>query len=554
MNRRLFKSMSLVVCISIIISYILIAFLMYSQFFKGMKNEIKNEASYVKIAMDMVGEDYLKEIDKQSPSSRFTLINLKGEVIFDSKEEKSKMANHLDRPEILQAIKNGVGEDVRLSQTLGEQTFYYAVKLNNNSILRVANTVDSVFVSMSNSLPFIIIISLVVLCISMIIAKIETKRFITPINKLNLESPLENDVYDELTPLLNRIHKQNNQISQQMRKLKERHEEFIAVTENMQEGLIVLDKNENILSINNMALTLFEVEAENCMYQHILKLSRNTELQQVVGKAFEGKSYDKIVKLKKKYFSLMSNAVIIEGEQKGIVILILDVTEKQKSEKMRREFSANVSHELKTPLMSISGYAEIIKNNMVKNEDIPEFASRIYNESNRLTNLVEDIIKISKLDESSEELKFEEVDLFQVIQNVCQNLSQYAVKNHVSVNIKGEHVKILGVERILNEIIYNLCNNAIKYNKEDGNVLIEIVEKNKSIQLIVSDTGIGIPKSAQERIFERFYRVDKSHSRNIDGTGLGLSIVKHGVTLHKANIQVKSEIDKGTSIKITFRK
>lgn len=554
MNRRLFKSMSLVVCISIIISYILIAFLMYSQFFKGMKNEIKNEASYVKTAMDMVGEDYLKEIDKQSPSSRFTLINLKGEVIFDSKEEKSKMANHLDRPEILQAIKNGVGEDVRLSQTLGEQTFYYAVKLNNNSILRVANTVDSVFVSMSNSLPFIIIISLVVLCISMIIAKIETKRFITPINKLNLESPLENDVYDELTPLLNRIHKQNNQISQQMRKLKERHEEFIAVTENMQEGLIVLDKNENILSINNMALTLFEVEAENCMYQHILKLSRNTELQQVVGKAFEGKSYDKIVKLKKKYFSLMSNAVIIEGEQKGIVILILDVTEKQKSEKMRREFSANVSHELKTPLMSISGYAEIIKNNMVKNEDIPEFASRIYNESNRLTNLVEDIIKISKLDESSEELKFEEVDLFQVIQNVCQNLSQYAVKNHVSVNIKGEHVKILGVERILNEIIYNLCNNAIKYNKEDGNVLIEIVEKNKSIQLIVSDTGIGIPKSAQERIFERFYRVDKSHSRNIDGTGLGLSIVKHGVTLHKANIQVKSEIDKGTSIKITFRK
>lgn len=554
MNRRLFKSMSLVVCISIIISYILIAFLMYSQFFKGMKNEIKNEASYVKIAMDMVGEDYLKEIDKQSPSSRFTLINLKGEVIFDSKEEKSKMANHLDRPEILQAIKNGVGQDVRLSQTLGEQTFYYAVKLNNNSILRVANTVDSVFVSMSNSLPFIMIIFLLVLCIAMIIAKIETKRFITPINKLDLENPLENDVYDELTPLLNRIHKQNNQINQQIEKLKERHEEFIAITENMQEGLILLDKNENILSINNMALTLFQVKAEDCMYQHILKLSRNTELQQVVGKAFEGSSYDKIVKLKNRYFSLMSNAVIIEGEQKGIVILILDVTEKQKSEKMRREFSANVSHELKTPLMSICGYAEIIKNNMVKNEDIPEFASRIYNESNRLTNLVEDIIKISKLDESSEELKFEEVDLFQVTQNVCENLSQYAVKNHVSVKIKGEHVKILGVERILNETIYNLCNNAIKYNKENGNVLIEIVEKNKSIQLIVSDTGIGIPKSAQERIFERFYRVDKSHSRNIDGTGLGLSIVKHGVTVHKANIQVKSEIDKGTSIKIIFKK
>lgn len=525
---------------------------MYSQFFKSMRNEVMNEAYYVKTAMNMEGQDYLKEVSKEDISSRFTLISSMGEVLFDSKEEKSKMGNHIDRPEVLQALKNGTGEDVRLSQTLGEQTFYYAIKLNDSTILRVASTVDSVFVSMKNTFPFIIIIFLVVLCIATVIAKIETKRFIIPINKLNLENPLENDIYDELTPLLNRIHKQNNQINQQIEKLREKREEFIAITENMQEGLIVLDKNENILSINNMALRLFQTQVESCMYQHILKLSRNSELQKVVEKAFHGKACDRIMKYKDRYFTLISNPVIIKNEQKGIVILILDVTEKQKSEKMRKEFSANVSHELKTPLMSISGYAEIMKNNMVKHQDVPEFASRIYNEANRLTTLVEDIIKISKLDESSEELKFQQVDLIQVSQEVCRNLSHYATKNHVSLEVKGEDIKILGVERILNEVIYNLCNNAIKYNRENGSVTVEIRKKNSSVQLTVSDTGIGIPKGEQVRIFERFYRVDKSHSRNIEGTGLGLSIVKHGVMLHKGSIELESEINKGTCIVITF--
>jgi two-component system phosphate regulon sensor histidine kinase PhoR len=553
MRQKIFKSMGLLVVVSLILSYVLIISVMYNQLFVNMENEVKREANYLKSALNITGIDYLNNELIEDASNRISLIDVDGTVLFDSKEDVSTLENHSDRPEFIKAVKDGEGTSVRYSETLREQTFYSAMRLDNGMVIRVANTTDSALHMITTNIPVLCILALVILSIAMLIARWQTKNIIVPINNLDLETPLENDVYEELTPLLHRIEKQNREIENQWNNINKTTEEFNAITENMREALIVISNKSSILSMNKAALEILGVSREECIEKHILNLSRNSELQHTVETAMNGNPADTIMTINNKYYKVMANPVYSDKNLTGCVILMLDITERQRAEQMRKEFSANVSHELKTPLMSISGYAEIIKNGLVKNEDIAEFSGRIYSEATRLTNLVEDIIKLSRLDENSKMFEFEEVNLLMLSEEIKERLASQAAKKNIELRVIGENVKIKGVRQILDEMIYNLLDNAIKYNDENGKAGISVIKEHDNIILSVWDTGIGVPKEHQDRIFERFYRVDQSHSRETGGTGLGLSIVKHAAMYHNADIHIESEPSKGTKIIITFK-
>lgn len=553
MKQKIFRSMSILIIVSLVMFYILIMGVVYRQFFDGMEKEVQREARYIKTALDISGEDYLGALSNADAANRITLIDENGIVIYDTLEKAAMSENHNNRPEIEAAKVNGTGKSIRFSQTLGEQTFYYALRLNNGMIVRVANTTDSVFGMLLTNMPVIILFGIAVLICVMLLIKWQTNNIIIPINELNLEKPLENEIYEELTPLLHRIEKQNKQIDKQLGTLNKQQEEFEAITENMREGLIVLNKNAVILSVNSAALEILGITKDECIEKHILNVNRNLNIQNAVEQAILGKAGDICLEIKNSFYELMANPVHSDNEIYGCVILILDITQKQKAEQMRKEFTANVSHELKTPLMSISGYAEIIKNGLVKSEDIPEFSGRIYSEATRLCNLVEDIINLSKLDENSKMFEFEELDLLRISNDIIKRLQPQADKHYVKLKLNGESARITGVRQILDEMIYNLLDNSIKYNIEGGMAGISVIKEADRIELSVWDTGIGISREHQERIFERFYRVDKSHSRETGGTGLGLSIVKHGAIFHNADIKIDSELKRGTKIIITFK-
>lgn len=553
MRQKIFRSMGVLIAASLIFFYVLIVGVMYRQLFTNMEKEVEREAKYLASAINITDVEYLDDQTLKDASNRITLIGEDGTVLFDSMEDILIMENHKDRPEVHEAVEDGTGSSMRFSETLRQQTFYYAVRLQNGMIIRVANTTDSVLSMIVTNTPALFILALVILVIAMFFARWQTKSIITPINNLNLEKPLENDVYEELTPLLHRIEKQNRQIEEHLEHLNKKQEEFNAITENMREALIIINKKSNILSMNRAAVELLNVKGRICIEKHFLTISRSSEFQQTIESAMSGTPSDDIIILDNKYYKIMANPVYLEGALNGCVVLMLDVTEKQRAEQMRKEFSANVSHELKTPLMSISGYAEIIKNGLVKSEDIPEFSGRIYSEATRLSNLVEDIIKLSRLDENDKTPEFEEVNLLMLAEDIKERLLSQAAKKNVELRVIGENVKVRGIRQILDEMIYNLLENAIKYNEDDGKAGVSVVKENDSVVLSVWDTGIGIPLVHQDRIFERFYRVDKSHSRETGGTGLGLSIVKHGALYHNADIKIDSEPLRGTKIIITFK-
>lgn len=552
MRQKIFRSMGVLIAASLIFFYVLIVGVMYQQLFNNMEKEVEREATYLNSALNITGIDYLDNQVIKDAGNRITLIDSDGTVLFDSVEDIKIMENHKGRPEIMEALENGKGSSMRFSETLRQQTFYYAFRLDNGMIIRVANTTDSVLTIIMSNMPILLILAFIILVLAMIFARWQTKSIITPINNLNLEKPLENDIYDELTPLLHRIENQNHLIEEQLEHLNKKQEEFNAITENMREALIIINKKNTVLSMNRAAVELLNVKRGNCIEKHFLTISRNHEFQSTIEEAMNGKPSDAIIILDNKYYKIMANPVYLEGALNGCVVLMLDVTEKHRAEQMRKEFSANVSHELKTPLMSISGYAEIIKNGLVKNEDIPEFSGRIYSEATRLSSLVEDIIKLSRLDEDENTPEFEEVNLLVLAEDIKERLLTQAAKKNVELRVIGENVKIKGVRQILDEMIYNLLDNAIKYNEDNGKAGVSVIKENDTIVLSVWDTGIGIPKEHQDRIFERFYRVDKSHSRETGGTGLGLSIVKHGAYYHNADINIDSEPLRGTKIIITF--
>ena len=436
MRKKIQSSMILVITLTMLIAYAITTLVVYRQTIHIMEGEVRQEADYINVALDTSGESYLKTMDNVHADTRITLIGPDGRVKYDSKEDDVTLQNHKNRPEVKAALKNGSGQDIRESNTLNKEMFYYAVKLENGDILRVSKTVDTAFRTAMKVFPAMGLIALIMLAFAGILVKWQVTRLIRPINRLDLENPLENDVYEELTPLLQSIDKQNK--------------------------------------------------------------------------------------------------------------------EKDAVANMRKEFSANVSHELKTPLTSISGYAEIMKSGLVKPEDMKGFAERIYNEARRLITLVEDIIKLSKLDEGNVQLEKEEVDLYKLTREILTRLSPQAAKRKVHVEVTGEPVEYVGIRQILDEMIYNICENAIKYNKEGGKLIVWVGNTLQGKKVCVTDTGIGIPENETDRIFERFYRVDKSHSKETGGTGLGLSIVKHGAMLHGAKIHVDSKLGEGTKIELIF--
>ena len=525
--------------------------ILYNNFDGQMRKELSKEAAYLAYGVEQQGLNYLKNI--KDKSARITYIDQDGTVLFDNEADVSEMKNHSDRTEFQKAEKYGAGESSRYSDTLSEKTIYYALRLKDGTVLRVSGTQDSVLALVENLIFPLCGLLCLMLILSGIMASAISKRIVKPINELDLESPEENRIYEELSPLLSKIHRQNREIQNQLELAKQQQEEFALITENMQEGLIVIDKYTMILSANSSAWNLFHMD-RGCQGESVYCLDREEEFRHAIEQVLSGEHTELVLKLNGSDIQLIANPVIRDKKTEGAVVLLVNVTEKLERESLRREFSANVSHELKTPLTSISGFAEIMQGGLVKNEDIPKFAGRIYKESQRLLQLVEDVIQISQLDEEKTSYVWEPVDVYQVCKNAFESLKEKAKRLNVHLYICGERMKMEAVRTLLEEAIYNVCDNAIKYNRNDGSVSVFLTQIAQEIQIVVKDTGVGIPKEDQDRVFERFYRVDKSHSKEIGGTGLGLSIVKHAVGALKGCVILRSEEGNGTEICMKFPK
>ena len=551
MTKKIFKSIMFVCALVLAVGLAAVMGILYSNFDGQMRKELSKEAAYLAYGVEQQGLDYLKNI--KDKSARITYIDQDGTVLFDNEADVSEMKNHSDRTEFQKAEKYGAGESSRYSDTLSEKTIYYALRLKDGTVLRVSGTQDSVLALVENLIFPLCGLLCLMLILSGIMASAISKRIVKPINELDLESPEENQIYEELSPLLSKIYRQNREIQNQLELAKQQQEEFALITENMQEGLIVIDKYTMILSANSSAWNLFHMDRV-CQGESVYCLDREEEFRHAIEQVLSGEHTELVLKLNGSDIQLIANPVIRDKKTEGAVVLLVNVTEKLERESLRREFSANVSHELKTPLTSISGFAEIMQGGLVKNEDIPKFAGRIYKESQRLLQLVEDVIQISQLDEEKTSYVWEPVDVYQVCKNAFESLKEKAKSLNVHLYICGERMKMEAVRTLLEEAIYNVCDNAIKYNRNDGSVSVFLTQTAQEIQIVVKDTGVGIPKEDQDRVFERFYRVDKSHSKEIGGTGLGLSIVKHAVGALKGSVILRSEEGNGTEICMKFPK
>ena len=554
MKRRLFSGMCLLAVVTLLLSFACGVWVMYRKLYEEMRSEVKKDAMYLAAALNVSEDTTLTALPTTSQSGRITLIAADGTVLFDDGAQAQQMENHLNRPEVQEALQTGYGESTHVSTTMGEMTFYVAIRLDNGEVLRMSNTVDSVLSNVISCIPLMLVTTLVVLLLSLLLAKLQTKRIVVAMNELNLENPLANDTYEELSPLLGRIEKQNEQIKAQMESLSKQKEEFISLTENMSEGLIMVGATATVLTINRSAMRLLGLPEDQYQGRHIFSLDRSLPMQAAVTEALDGQCSEKLLEEENgRALQLMANPIWADGKVLGVIVLLLDVTERRAAEQMRREFSANVSHELKTPLTSISGYAEIMKNGLVRQEDMPRFLDRIYTEARRLIALIEDIIKLSHLDENTVELPREPVELLALSKEVVERLAAVADSAHVTITVEGDEAVVTGVRQIIDEMIFNLVDNAIKYNKENGHVYLTVENQGDTVAVTVQDTGIGIPNIHQERVFQRFYRVDKSHSKETGGTGLGLSIVKHGAQYHNAKLTLESTEGVGTTIKIMFQ-
>ena len=551
MTKKIFKSIMFVCALVLAVGLAAVMGILYSNFDGQMRKELSKEAAYLAYGVEQQGVDYLNNI--KDKSARITYIDQDGTVLFDNEADVSEMKNHSDRTEFQKAEKYGAGESSRYSDTLSEKTIYYALRLKDGTVLRVSGTQDSVLALVENLIFPLCGLLCLMLILSGIMASAISKRIVKPINELDLESPEENQIYEELSPLLSKIHRQNREIQNQLELAKQQQEEFSLITENMQEGLIVIDKYTMILSANSSAWNLFHMDRVR-QGESVYCLDREEEFRHAIEQVLSGEHTELVLKLNGSDIQLIANPVIRDKKTEGAVVLLVNVTEKLERESLRREFSANVSHELKTPLTSISGFAEIMQGGLVKCEDIPQFAGRIYKESQRLLQLVEDVIQISQLDEEKTSYVWEPVDVYQVCKNAFESLKEKAKRLNVHLYICGERMKMEAVRTLLEEAIYNVCDNAIKYNRNDGSVSVFLTQTAQEIQIVVKDTGVGIPKEDQDRVFERFYRVDKSHSKEIGGTGLGLSIVKHAVGALKGSVILRSEEGNGTEITLRFPK
>lgn len=551
MKKKISITMCLMTAVSVIITAVMISLVIYRKNYNEMKSMIRAEAEYISQAIDTEDINYLESVKNVTPS-RITWIDSNGNVIYDSAGEN--LSNHSDRPEIIDAVKNGSGESSRLSETFSEQTYYYAVKLTNGTILRMSDTTSSIYHDIFSALPYTVIVIAIIIILAIIVSNNETEKIIKPINELDLDNPSNNLKYDELAPLLRRIEKQNSDIEKYISELKAKQVEFETVTENMSEGLIIINQKSTILSCNKSAVAILGGGEYNYISKSVFDLNHSKNFVDAVENAVVGKHDETALTINNRSYMVITNPVKHFDKISGAVIIIIDVTEKESREELRREFSANVSHELKTPLTAISGFAEIMKDGWAKPEDYQTFSLKIYNETQRLINLIEDIIKLSRLDENKIEITKESVDMLVLAEDAAARLSSKAKNKNISVTVNGDHGNITGVRQILDEMIYNLCDNAIKYNKKNGKVEVIVKDYISNVSVTVKDNGIGIPAEDLDRVFERFYCVNKSHSKESGGTGLGLSIVKHGAIFHKAKINIDSTLGIGTSIEIIFKK
>ena len=544
MTKRIFRVVLCVSTLSLFLGLILTLGILYQQIESQLQQELKTEASYLSVAVERDGLNFLQDLPRQS--ERITLISEDGNVLYDNRADVSQMENHLTREEIQQASETGVGQSIRQSDTLGEQTVYYAIRLEDGSILRISGTQSTVWGILFSLLPSILGIFFLLCFLSAFLATHASKKIVEPINNLNLEAPDENDIYDEIVPLLLKISKQQKTIRNQLFEAKQKQAEFSLITAYMEEGLLVINAKMELLSYNESALRLLHTEKVQ-IGDSILTLNRGEPFQHLLHTVLEGKRGEILLKSNGRFCQVTANPVFQDKRVAGAVLLLVDITEQRERETLRREFTANVSHELKTPLTSISGFAEILRDGLVRPEDIQKFAGRIFDESQRLITLIGDIIKISRLDEGDLPYEPESVNLRQMAKEILNRLHPLAEDSKITLSVIGEAISLKTVKPILEEILYNLCSNAIKYNRPGGKVIVESGHDQIGVFLRVSDTGIGISAADQVRIFERFYRVDKSHSKEIGGTGLGLSIVKHGAAYLGAEITVESAPNEGST-------
>ena len=546
MTKKIFRSIVAVAAVVLLASLFIITSFFYDYFGNLQKKQMEDELRLAAAGVEQSGAEYLEHIS--SEHFRLTLIAPDGNVIYDTEADAASLENHAAREEVKEAFENGEGESVRYSSTLLEKTAYHALRLSDKSVLRISASYATASGVALGMISPIIAVGIGALILSAVLAARVSKNIVAPLNKLDLEHPLDNDSYEELSPLLSRINKQRAQIAEQLSELCRRTEEFEHITSSMKEGLVLIDKNENILSINPAAMKIFSAEA-SCVGKSFLTLDRSRELNSAIKSALECGHSEVRREKDGSVYQLDISRIEPNSTTSGAVILAFDITEKESAEQARREFTANVSHELKTPLQGIIGSAELIENGMVKAEDMPRFVGHIRTEAQRLVNLVNDIIRLSQLDEGSAMQK-EDFDLLSVANEAAHDLENTAAEKGVFLSVSGESVFVNGIKRLLYEVIYNLGENAVKYNVENGSVFISVAKSGENAVITVKDSGIGIAPEHQSRIFERFYRVDKSHSKSSGGTGLGLSIVKHAVMLHGGQIELESEPGCGTTIKV----
>lgn len=550
MNRKIFRSSFLTAFCVLVATIVFIMGILFHFFEEQIQTELENEAGYLSQAVEKEGVRFFDGFEKQN--NRITLIDADGKVLFDSKAEAENLDNHADREEIYAAMKTGKGKSIRYSKTLTEKTVNYAVRLSDGSVLRISTTHYTVITVLLGMLQPVLIVLVAALILTAVLSARVSKAIIEPINSLDLKHPEKNETYEELTPLLRKLAEQNRIIEEQLADAHKKQVEFNLITENMSEGFLVIDKDANLLTYNSAALVLFGIipPAEG----NVLAFCRTKDFRDTVSKALSGEKAENTMMREERCYNMIANPVFEEKEIIGAVIIILDITEREKRETLRREFTANVSHELKTPLTSISGFAELMKEGDVSEDTVVDFSASIYEEAQRLITLVTDIIKISELDGKSIPFQSETVDLYKLAEEIISRLRDQAEKKNIALNLIGAKTEITGVRKILDEMFYNLLDNAIKYNKENGTVDFIINKTENDVAVLIRDTGIGIPAAHQSRVFERFYRVDKSHSKQVGGTGLGLAIVKHGAIYHNAGISLESAEGRGTTVTVRFDK
>lgn len=549
MTKRIFRSICLVAITMFAASVALVLGVLYEYFSDIQQSQLHMQTELAAQGVANEGIDYFSGL--KISDYRITWIDGNGTVLYDSESDTADMENHLARKKVTEALTAGYGESRRYSATLMERSLYSALTLEDGSVLRLSISQNSILTLLFGMTQPICMIFAIALVLSVTLAVRVSKKVVKPLNEIDLDDPLSNEGYDELSPLLKRIDSQQKQLRLQKSALLQKENELNTIIGCMNEGMVLLNHRGEIISINPAARQLLDAPPD-CGGRHMLSLNSNPDLQEILSEALNGRSGEQVISVRDERYQIDASPILSGNAVRGAALFFFTVTEKEKAEQIRREFTANVSHELKTPLHSISGYAELLKNDMVKREDQIPFAGKIYDEAQRMIRLVEDIISLSHLDEGAKDMPKEATDLYALAEKAVRSLEPEAKTAHVTLELSGTPAILTGNSQLLYSIIYNLCDNAIKYNRENGNVFIAIRNENTDVILSVKDTGIGIAPEHQERIFERFYRVDKSHSKEAGGTGLGLSIVKHAARIHNAQTKVISSTGEGTEITLRF--